>query len=354
MSIVQAVASAPVSRPERASPRTWWNRLKSASRQHFINRLPRSDTLLLTQRNVGILPTRAGLMMGLTLVVLLLASINYQLNLGYLLTFMLAGSALVGMHVGHATLRGLNLHVTPPAPQHANTTALFEVRLTNARRTTRHGIGLCVVDDSVAGPNANWSWTDVPALDSSVVRLAFAPASRGLHPLPPLSAETRFPLGTFRVWTFWRPAAQLLVYPEVEKQAPPLPWGESAEGQAGASPQHQEQPEFDGLRAWRRGDRMRQVVWKKAAKGHSSGGELVVRDSEQSARSTLWLDSRRAGLADAVGHAGVELALSRLCAWVVEAERRGLLYGLRLPGVTLPPGQGTVHQRNCLEALALW
>ena len=59
-------------------------------------RLPLSDTLLLTQRNVYILPTGAGWMLALTLLVLLLASINFQLNLGYLLTFLLAGSALVG------------------------------------------------------------------------------------------------------------------------------------------------------------------------------------------------------------------------------------------------------------------
>jgi hypothetical protein len=29
-----------------------------------------------------------------------------------------------------------------------------------------------------------------------------------------LSAQTLFPLGTFRVWTLWRPASQLLVYPQ--------------------------------------------------------------------------------------------------------------------------------------------
>ena len=43
---------------------------------------------------------------GITLLVLLVASINYQLNLGYVLTFLLAGSAVVGMHVCHGTLRG--------------------------------------------------------------------------------------------------------------------------------------------------------------------------------------------------------------------------------------------------------
>ena len=54
-------------------------------------RLPLLDTMTLTQRNVYILPTRAGFMLGATLAVLLVGAINYQLNLGYLLTFLLAG-----------------------------------------------------------------------------------------------------------------------------------------------------------------------------------------------------------------------------------------------------------------------
>ena len=58
----------------------------------FENRLPLTDSVTLTQRTVYILPTRPGLMLGLTLLTLLVASINYQLNLGYLLTFLLAGS----------------------------------------------------------------------------------------------------------------------------------------------------------------------------------------------------------------------------------------------------------------------
>ena len=49
--------------------------------------------MILTQRNVYILPTAPGLMLALTLLLLLVTSINYQLNLGYLLTFLLAGCA---------------------------------------------------------------------------------------------------------------------------------------------------------------------------------------------------------------------------------------------------------------------
>src|SRR5919112_5901287 len=101
-------------------------------RQWWQSRLPLSDTLTLSQRNVYILPTRPGFMLGATLLVLLVASINYQLNLGYLLTFLLAGSAVVGMHVCHATLRGLTLHVMPPDPQFAGSAATLRIVLTNS------------------------------------------------------------------------------------------------------------------------------------------------------------------------------------------------------------------------------
>ena len=79
------------------------------------NRLKQTDTWQLGQRNIYILPTRAGLTFALTLIVMLLASINYQLNLCYALTFLLAGAGLVSMHVTHSNLRGLTLHLRPPA-----------------------------------------------------------------------------------------------------------------------------------------------------------------------------------------------------------------------------------------------
>jgi uncharacterized protein (DUF58 family) len=182
------------------------------------SRLPLSDTTTLTQRNVYILPTRPGFMLGLTMLLLLVASINYQLNLGYLLTFLLAGSTVAGMHVCHATLRGLTMSLQAPEAQFAGTSATLTVMLTNERPSTRFGIGLAILD---ATQDDRWVWTDVPPLGMATVHVAFKPEQRGLHRVPPLTAETRFPLGTFRVWTVWRPAAQVLVYPTPEAFPPP-------------------------------------------------------------------------------------------------------------------------------------
>ena len=304
-------------------------------RQWWHSRLPLADSLLLTQRNVYILPTRAGWMLASTLIVLLIGSINYQLNLGYLLTFLLAGSAAAGMVVCHNTLRGLRLHLLPPQPLFAGGLATLDVKLVNARRTPRHAIGVALLDTD------HWSWADVPAQGEATVQVSFKPARRGLHRVPTLTAETRFPLGTFRVWTVWRPAAQVLVYPAPEPMPPALPPGEPRSG-AGLAGGARASGEFDGVRAYQRGDPMKLIVWKKFAKSD----ELVSRDTLHMQRQELWLDFARIGGLD------VEGRLSRLAAWVLMADEQGLDYGLRLPGVEIKPASGPAQRLRCLEALA--
>ena len=322
--------------------------LQTRFRAWFENRLPLTDHVTLSQRTVYILPTRPGLMLGVTLLTLLVASINFQLNLGYLLTFLLAGSALAGMHVCHGTLRGLAMHLIAPGANFAGAMAAFDIKLSNEKRSIRHGIGLGVLSPGVKNSNQDhWSWADVPAQGSSTVQVAFKPERRGLHRLPTLTAETRFPLGTFRVWTVWRPAAQVLVYPAPETNPPPLPAGEPRSGGAANVALAQTTGEFDGVRAYRRGDALKLVVWKKATKSDGSGNELVVRDTQQAQRHELWLDFAQAG------SGGLEQKLSRLCAWVIAADKLAVDYGLRLPFTDIKPASGEAHKRQCLEALAL-
>ncbi len=311
----------------RARFRRWWQA-----------RLPRSDTHTLTQRNVYILPTRAGFMLGATLLVLLVASINYQLNLGYLLTFLLGGCAVVSMHISHGTLRGLTLVLHPVDAHHADVPSRLRISLHNSRTAPRYGIGLRVYDNAPAP----WVWCDVPGGGSTDTELVLPGLSRGRHEVPMLTAETRFPLGIFRVWTVWRPAAAVLVYPSADAAPPPLPSGQP-HSSGGSAARHVASSEFDGVRPYRRGDPLKSIVWKKAAKTD----ELVSRDSQQAQHFQLWLD-----LHETHG-ATLEQRLSRLCAWVLQAEELELDYGLRLPGLELPPAQGEMHKRQCLEALAL-
>lgn len=318
----------------RARLRRWWH-----------ERLPRSDTWLLGQRNVYIVPTRAGFTFVATLLVMMLASINYQLNLGYALTFLLAGAAVVSMHVTHGNLRGLTLHLRPPAPVHAGEAALLEVVITNPGRE-RHALALHL--EAPAGHGAGGApqtpvWCDVPRQGQASLHLSLVPQRRGWQAVPTLVAQTHFPFGLFRAWTVWRPAARVLAWPRPEAPPPPLPVPDASHGDERAS-RRGSGGELDGVRPWRRGDTMRQVVWKKVA--HS--GELVSRETAGTAPRELWLQWADAHAAD------TEARLSRLAAWVLQAEREGIDSGLRLPGCEVPLGQGDAHRRAALDRLALW
>jgi uncharacterized protein (DUF58 family) len=273
---------------------------------------------------------------------LLVASINYQLNLGYVLTFLLAGSGVVSMQLTHNTLRGLTLHLKPCNPVFAGEAAQVEVVLASPGNA-RHGIGMKIE----SADTGTLTWVDVPAGGQATAHMSFVPATRGLHELPTLSAETRFPLGLFRAWTVWRPAAQVLAYPAPERPAAVLPAARAAATGTTLSRRVQGS-ETEGIRAYRRGDPLKMVVWKKAAKAMEAGGELVSRDTSASAHQELWLDWQLSG------NTASEERLSRLCAWVLVADRAGVSYGLRLPGVEIPTGQGDGHRRHCLETLALW
>jgi uncharacterized protein (DUF58 family) len=346
---------AATARPNTAPSPRW--ALRRRLKAWWLSRLPATDTCTLTQRNIYILPTRGGMAFALLVVLLLVGSINFQLNLGYALTFLLAGCGLVSMHITHGVLRGLTLHLRPAPAVFAGDAVLLEVVMTNPGGDTRHSVGLRYQERRSARASSTKKpptaqerrradssvWCDVPAQGQASTRLSLSPQTRGWHAVPMLVVETRFPFGLFRAWSVWRPSAQVLAWPKPERPAAPLPPTRAAQGE----PLHAvraEGSELDGVRAWRRGDTMRQVVWKKAART----GELVSRETTYAGSHEMWLDWHGTQLGDG------EERLSRLAAWVQAAEQDGRLYGLRLPGKHVPPGQGDSHRRALLEVLALW
>jgi uncharacterized protein (DUF58 family) len=48
----------------------------------------------------------------------------------------------------------------------------------------------------------------------------------------------------------------------------------------------------------------------------------------------------------------LESRLSVMARWIVDAQARGETFGLRLPGLEIPPQPGMQQRRRCLAALA--
>jgi uncharacterized protein (DUF58 family) len=184
---------------------------------------------------------------------------------------------------------------------------------------------------------------DVPAGGAAEVVLGVPAARRGWLPLGRVMLETRFPLGLFRAWSYVEPDARSLVYPKPERSPLPAPSAEAeAGGQRSPTPGNDD---FAGLRNYQPADSPRHVAWKAAARSH----ELLTKQFTGEAAAELWLDWRL--LAPGLG---VEQRLSLLAGWVLAAERGGVNYGLRLPGVEIAPGRGDGHCAAALQALALY
>ena len=309
--------------------RAWWD----------LRRQPR-ERQTLDQRNIYIVPSRAGLGFCAVLLLLLVVSINYQLSLGFALTFLLAGSAAASMQMTHGSLRSLTLHLKPLVPAFDGDAAVLEMVVTNPGRT-RLGVGFGL--DLGVRPVA-LAYAEIAAQGQTSVHLSWLAPGRGLHGLPLVRVESRYPFGLFRAWTIWHPAGRQWVYPRPESPTPAWPLAQASQGADRPAARGGAGTEFEGVRAYRRGDTLRQVVWKKAART----GEMVSRETAGAVQRELRLHwSQAQGLEP-------EARLSRLAAWVVAADAAGHQWGLSLPGVELDPDSGAPHRHAALQALAQW
>lgn len=302
----------------------------------FKRRSPEPGVVFLGQRRVYILPTRQGLAFGVALILMLIGSINYNLSLGYVLTFLLAGLGVVSiLH----TFRNLaHLYVAPGRidPVFAGDMARFGLLLESRSRLDRHGIDLF----SRGGERVS---CDVPAASIASVQLPVKTQTRGWLPLDRVTIETRFPLGLMRAWAYVQPDMRVLVYPTPDHAPlpPDVPVPDSGDAMAvgtGAD-------DFTGLRTYDPSDSPRHIAWKAAARG----GPLLTKTFSGRASAELWFD-----WAELPSHMGVEARLSRLTRWVLLAQADGVRFGLRLPGATLPQAHGAAHLERCLQALALY
>jgi uncharacterized protein (DUF58 family) len=303
--------------------------------------------LVLSQRRIYILPTRPGLGFGALLLVLLIGSINYSLGLGYALTFLALSCALVDMVLTWRNLAHLRLQPLRGPNLFAGQEAVFQLQVRNPTARARYAI---LVD--VAGGNDGADQprhaVDVPAQGSAIVRLAVPSGARGWLEAPRLTLSTRFPLGLFRAWSHWRPDTRALVYPFPEEGAPPLPQAAASSRSEGAGQAGED--DFAGVRPYQPGDPLRRLAWRQIARlDPRDGGQLATKHFEGGARAELVLD-----FAALPPQLDLELRLSRLTRWVLEAESRALPYAFRLGADGVDAGHGAAHQSACLRALALY
>jgi uncharacterized protein (DUF58 family) len=308
----------------------------------FRARFPETPPVVLTQRRIFILPSRTGYFFSFVLFLLLVASINYSLSLGYLLTFLLAGMGSMSMLHTFRNLARLSITPGKVEPVFAGENAEFHLVMHNPS-ATRFSVGIKRAKLRDAPPTFGDVAGAVGTTHTSTnLILPMAMASRGFAPCGRIEIFTEYPVGLFHAWSYVDFGMTCLVYPKPDQGGGALPISASGNGEGNMPVAGDE--EFQSLRAYRQGDTLRQIAWKALAREQG----LLVKEFGSTTSADLWLDYAQ------IEGLGVEQRLSRLTWWVMEAERANLPYGLKLPNVTFKPSFGRQHRDNCLRALALY
>ena len=301
----------------------------------FRRRGAEIEPVILDRRRILIPPTRHGILFAIILFAMLLGAINYANSLGFVLTFLLGSLATVSIFHTYRNLAQLSIRAGKVTSVFAGQTAQFSVCVENPSGRSRYAI-------AVQGQQQAPQFGDIPSGHTVCLPLPIPATQRGLLTAGRFKLLTEFPLGLFRAWVGLELNMSCVIYPRPQGGEVPLPavradQREGVEQGAGSE-------DFSGLRTYHPGDSLRHVAWKAAAREHG----LLTKQFTGQAQTSLWLEW------DLLARMDTEARLSLLCRWVLDAEAAGCLYGLRLPGFALPPQRGEAHQRQCLEALALF
>lgn len=296
-----------------------------------------TDALPVTchRRRVYILPTGYGFLFLGILLAMLLGSINYNNNLGFLLVFLLGSIALVSMLHTYRNLLNLTLLSIAAPPVFAGAMARLEI-LSAAGDTHRRAIGFRIEKEPL-------TLADIPAGAEETVAIHAAVQKRGIYRPGRIIVWSRYPLGLFRTWAIIKPDVACVVYPKPVSGPVKFSSGRRDDGND-ENPDRPGVDDFAGLKPYQPGDPVNRISWKALSRGRG----VFVREFTGTGGMTVMIDH-----ADIAGQ-DMEWKLSRMCDMVLKAHAVNAEYGLRLPGQAVPPERGDRHKQRCLKALAMF
>ncbi len=294
-----------------------------------------NETIELTHRRIFILPTKWGLGFVLLIMALLLIAFVYNNNLAYMLAFLLISVFFVSMLHCYKSLAKLQIKQGQSHSVFASEAAQVDVIVNNPGENVRSDLRLKLESET------RFSLASDEKMPVSLYTFCH---HRGWHEIPTITLFSTYPLGLFRAWSPFRFKRKLLVYPKPVSIELAFPESESDQSSSKLGGFSKGNEDFYGLKEYQPGDSIKHIHWKTFAKGQG----LFCKQYGGNAQTELWLNYEQTP-----GH-NLEQRIAQLCRWVIDAEKAGLRYGFKIPGVSLEPAHGQQHYQKCLEALALF
>jgi len=300
-------------------------------RTHAEDVLP----LKIAHQRIYILPTRRGLAFLLSLLIMLIASVNYALSLGYALCFLLTGMFAASLLSTYRNVAGISVEKIKTNHCFAGESAVFQITVDCASKLDRIGV---TVKSKFAS-----DCIDIKANTLGVAQLSIPTTSRGICKLGRLTLTSTYPIGLWRSWCYVHSDEHALVYPSPEIQAPPI-HSEQNDAQ-GENASRSTQGDIAGLREYQPGDAPSTIAWKAAARGQ---GLFVKEHEQEQVGGTVHLNFAATGLSD------TEEQLERLSAWILNAEQQNREYAFTVADCHLEANNGKEHKEQALSALAMF
>lgn len=319
------------------------NSATTAPRAHtgrIAQRIFRSDAkdalpLTIHHERIYILPSSRGMAFICVIAIMLMASINYGLNLGYALCFILIGlfcSCLLATYKNLVQIKFLSIR---SKDTFAGSDLVYQIRLTEAAKRHRSSIKL-QTSDSI-------NVTDISTSGLTQTELRIANPQRGIHSLGRVTLSSDFPLGLWRGWGYLHTPIHAYVYPQPEKPVVDFVGYNAISG--GPLSKRSGEQEYTGLKTYENSDSPSRVAWKRVASGAGWYSKQFEAEAEQREVAIRW--------ADTPSHLNTEQRLARMCSWVVRAKNENIAYSFELPGTKpLALACGIEHFETCLRALA--
>jgi len=284
---------------------------------------------------IYILPTAQGSLFIIILIGMLIGSINYSNNLGFLLTFLLGSMTFISMLYAIRNLTGIRIFSTGVQPVFAEETALFEFNV-RSEKNTRYTVSFSYRDGLE-------SIKDISSEANTHIKVSVRTNTRGRFIPGPLIISSRYPMGLFRAWVVLRLQTACTVYPKPlagqVKLGPDTSLKDDENGK-----ETQGVDDFKELRPYQPGDPLQRISWK----AFSRGLELVTKSFVGKAGTSVFLNW------ESVAAMNMEKKLSILTHGILKLNRMNLVYGLSLPGEFIDQGSGEAQKHRCLKALALF
>ncbi|PHS13787.1 MAG: hypothetical protein COA86_16535 [Kangiella sp.] len=301
-----------------------------------------ADRIVLDQRSTYILPTKAGFLLILIILLMMIASTNYQNNLAFLLTFLICSIGIVSIVFTFKNLQGLAFELGKNQSVFAGEQLNFNFHVSSQSGSPH--LGIAVGFDKKSLFYLDLLSSEGKLYNKKTFILSVKVEKRGWYSAPKIVTTSCFPFGLLKVWSWFKFKSPVLIYPQpIEPEESVINRIANDDGDSNNRTANEE-TEYDGITAYKIGDPISRVDWKATAKEQGmyikSFTSMTVNESAFS-----W---------DDFSNVEYELRLSYLCYLVLNANDQKKMFSLSLPGLFVSKDSGENHLIKCLANLALF